>query len=344
MAKPQTRNRQIEGLRAIAILLVVIFHLFIQYRNIYDTEFTRTAGVNISTLGVTIFLLISGYYISNVDISRGVFSAIKKRTARLWPAYVFAITLIFVLTRFLDLPGRTVSLGDYLLNVVFVNGYIKSPYVDGAHWYITTLLSATVISLIIRKTGRAKTGFLIWSSLVFSIVMLLPCIHNPIIGKVLSATLLFLGGKWVMLFVLGFWLYYAFNKNNVGRFEKICPPLLTILYSSLCMKGNEINMLVVILISIVLFYFALGYKLPFLDNPVICSIGAASYSIYLLHQNIGFILIREMCSICGAYQYWMSLVAVLIMIGVGCLAYQYVEKPLNSLIKSYMDRNNHPIN
>lgn len=58
------RNKQIEGLRAIAMLCVVLFHFGCQFQNIYMNKtgglpfpFTLLGGI-----GVGIFFLISGYF------------------------------------------------------------------------------------------------------------------------------------------------------------------------------------------------------------------------------------------------------------------------------------------
>ena len=87
---------------------------------------------------------------------------------RIWHAYFVAITICFALTRFVELPNRTVSLFEYFLNIPFVNGYIGTSYVDGAHWYLTTLVSGIVIySVILNFKDKFKYYLLIvWLILI----------------------------------------------------------------------------------------------------------------------------------------------------------------------------------
>lgn len=41
--------------------------------------------------------------------------------------------------------------GDWILNIFFINGFIGTRYVDGAHWYLTILISFIVIISIAKK-------------------------------------------------------------------------------------------------------------------------------------------------------------------------------------------------
>lgn len=159
---------------------------------------------------------------------------------RIWPSYFVAITLCFVLTRFIELPNRTVTTVDYLLNIPFINGYIGTDYVDGAHWYLTILVSGIVIYSIILKY-KDKT----------------------------QCCLLML------------WL------------------------------------------------FSIGILLKF--KPLVF-IGTISYSIYLIHQNIGFIILNNMIAIVGQYYIWMSVLVSLISVTFGFIFYSLVEKPIGILL------------
>lgn len=143
-------NYQVEGLRGLALFMVLVYHFFYQYFQLYPVNnytpfpFLRYWGM----IGVAIFFAISGYYFEK---STGGIYLIKKRLLKLWPAYFCAITLIFIFTRRIGLPGRTVSFENYLLNIPFINGFLSKPYVDGAHWFLTTLVGCLICYSIIIK-------------------------------------------------------------------------------------------------------------------------------------------------------------------------------------------------
>lgn len=55
-----------------------------------------------------------------------------------------------------------------------------------------------------------------------------------------------------------------------------------------------------------------------------------SYPFYLLHQNIGFVIIRWLESVGFASEFWLIIPFALIT-GLACLLHKYVEKPMSSL-------------
>ena len=77
----------------------------------------------------------------------------------------------YIIVRLFPLPGRTCELKDLLLNEIFLNGFIGTPYVDGAHWYITVLLSAIVIIGILKKMRIENKAYiyLFWMTTVIII-------------------------------------------------------------------------------------------------------------------------------------------------------------------------------
>lgn len=333
------RNKQIDGLRALAILMVVYFHLFIQYRNLYDDSFTRVAGVNLSTIGTSIFLILSGYYIVNSNKEKGILRNMLKRILRLYPVYLVSIIITFLLTHLIWLPGRTVSLLDFLLNAVFVNGYVKVPYVDGAHWYITTLLSSSVIYYATCRLKNQHWYLLLWGFVVFIFQLSHKFIPIGIGTKVTSLILLVLGSKWSLLFILGVYIRESLgcpNYKELLKFNKIAPPILIIFMMSLCMEGQEAEMLTASLLCILLVCLALKEKLIVLQSKMLVYLGLASYSIYCVHQNVGFVIISKLVSYTSEYEWWMSMIAVILMIGIGSLIYIIVEKKTGKYLKRFV--------
>ena len=92
------RIQSLDGLRGIAVLLVLIGHLpIINFK--YGTILYKTiAYLNLSYLGVDIFFVLSGYIISKIYLERQIktINFIKNRIFRLLPALVLLLlTLLF---------------------------------------------------------------------------------------------------------------------------------------------------------------------------------------------------------------------------------------------------------
>ncbi len=94
--KTDYRN-DIDGLRAIAVLLVVVFHAFP----------TLMPG---GFIGVDVFFVISGYLITGIigrELRSGDFSAISfyaRRIRRIFPALIVVLTAVIALGWFTLLP------------------------------------------------------------------------------------------------------------------------------------------------------------------------------------------------------------------------------------------------
>ncbi len=97
----------IDGLRAVAILLVVFFHAKLGFRGGY--------------VGVDVFFVISGYLITSIiskELSSGTFSLTvfwERRIRRIWPALSVVVLAVLAAGYFLLLPHDFADLGESAL-------------------------------------------------------------------------------------------------------------------------------------------------------------------------------------------------------------------------------------
>jgi len=111
----------IDGLRAVAVLLVVGFHAF-------------RSSVPGGFVGVDIFFVISGFLITNIILDAQEKSAFSfrqfymRRIRRIFPALIIVLTFTFLLSWYLLLPDKMISLGRnlfggafFLSNIVLLN-------------------------------------------------------------------------------------------------------------------------------------------------------------------------------------------------------------------------------
>lgn len=175
------RNKQIDGLRGIMALVIVLFHLFCRYQQIYcnnSIPFMENWGV----YGVCTFFIISGYFLidSRENDDFHLLLYFKKRLLRLYPMYLISITLTELILLIAELPNRTVTIKDYVLNLVWINGFIDTPYVDGAHWYITVLISGILICGLLKAMKLSNNPVAYLVVLVLSYLCLI--LHIPVLS------------------------------------------------------------------------------------------------------------------------------------------------------------------
>jgi peptidoglycan/LPS O-acetylase OafA/YrhL len=112
-------RKDIDGLRACAVLPVIAFHFLI-------LPTTLTGGF----VGVDIFFVISGYLITRTifnDINRGTYSIVDfydRRIRRIFPALFTIFIFCIIVTFFWSLPSEATQVGQSILSsIFFVSNY-----------------------------------------------------------------------------------------------------------------------------------------------------------------------------------------------------------------------------
>lgn len=156
---PHTDYRSdIDGLRAVAVLLVVAFHAF-------------PAVMPGGFIGVDVFFVISGYLITGIiwrELEAGNFSPFSfyaRRVRRIFPALIVVLTAVIVLGWFMLLPNPLAQLGLqsfagglFFPNILFLN---QSGYFDQA--------AETKPLLHLWSLGVEEQFYLVWPWLLLCI-------------------------------------------------------------------------------------------------------------------------------------------------------------------------------
>lgn len=315
------RNKQIDGLRGVTAIIILVFHLFCRYLQIYENS-NIIWMAQWGTFGVIVFILISGYFlgIENIkeELSKGSFNLTKylqKKIMRLWWCYIIAITLTMTIIKLVGLPGRECSWFDYILNIFFINGFIGVPYVDGAHWYLTTLISIIVNIGIIRKI-RLNNNIWIY------------CIWLSVVGLLIklgySNITVLAGGTYLGTALAGFAIakilydQQKFNKKWIILF--ICATIF-------CFVIQGGMGIVILFLGLLVVVPCLLGKLKIFEKPVLLWLGKISYPLYLIHQNISFVIIQKLSEISGNYKIQFSIIASICVIIIATII-SYLEKAI----------------
>ena len=119
----------IQVLRAYACYIVIISHLILQYRTVYNGFYVNNGltftdyliekffhGLNFGPLGVIQFFFISGFVITMVAMRENRFEFIVKRFFRLFPPILFSLIIIAILYNVLHYTNMTKVLegGGYM--------------------------------------------------------------------------------------------------------------------------------------------------------------------------------------------------------------------------------------
>lgn len=321
--KQIVRNSQVESLRGIAILLVLLFHVFCRFQQIFLNS-NIVWMENFGSFGVSIFMFISCYYFvdfskNNKSNSFSFIKYIKKKLKRLWPCYAVSITLTVVIVNFAVLPNRMSNWIDWILNLFFINGFIGTNYVDGAHWYLTVLISFIVLIGFAKKMNIEKSPF--FYILIVLICFIVGKLNIPFLSAFLNIN--YIGYMCIAISIKA--IIFIQSKNNKNFFQWVVVFFLGI---ACIIKYLGIIIGLELICVIPLFIGAIFKKFSFIENNLFLFLGKISYPLYLIHQNIAFEIEYYLTSFFGNYSYYYGIIAIILVIFIAIILYHLFENNL----------------
>ena len=280
------RLAELDALRGLAAMSVVLFHYTTRITQLYGEPFTPTLTFPRGDLGVHLFFIISGFVIfMTLDHTRSAADFVVGRFSRLFPTYWAAIALTFCLTAALGLPGRSVSALQALANAPMLHGLLGIPHVDGVYWTLEVELLFYLLMLGgFAATRRSRSG-------VSGLCLVLLAVqwrtaHGLDLPPLLQRLLILDQLAW---FTLGIGVYLC--THPVGSANRLQASGLTAggLLTLWAAGGASRAALAAGLATLV--WAAVSGRLKWLSSSVLVWLGAVSYPLYLVHQNVGYSLL-----------------------------------------------------
>jgi peptidoglycan/LPS O-acetylase OafA/YrhL len=137
-AERVVRVQALDLLRLVAVLGVVLFHY--GFRGPTAQGITHVALPELASfarygfLGVPIFFVISGFVIAYSAEGRTAIGFAIARFARIYPGFVFCMTITFLATLVFGAPHFETSLAQWAANLFIAAPGLRQPYMDSAYW------------------------------------------------------------------------------------------------------------------------------------------------------------------------------------------------------------------
>jgi len=290
----------LDGLRGIAIIMVVFFHLHLSWNSLYLTIFN-------GSLGVLIFFVLSGFLITTLCIKEKVITkdiSLKnfyiRRLLRIFPvAYLFIIVII-ILNYIFNLKISYINIIGTALYLMNFSSYFRKydhTYFTGHFWSLSVEEQFYLFSPFILKKK-----FKIYLLLILTIVFVVPLIiclqyfYVSLNNKVLYALAHYLIkfqaiGVGCLFSVLTF--KYSFNKKILIK-TKVIINILAI-FLILFIQYNDFfslqNVLSGVASSFLIGYIIITNIVPgkdfifkLLNAKILKLAGVLSYSIYIWQE------------------------------------------------------------
>ncbi|MEV5112746.1 hypothetical protein [Peribacillus frigoritolerans] len=140
----------------------------------------------------------------------------QKRAIRLYPAYLSAVVITFLMVRLYGLEGRGVSSFEALFNIRMLQGFVRIiNHVDGAYWSLTVELTFYILIGIILYFGQINNVYalpILWLISSFIIQVANVVSNDHIITK---ALIYFSIADYSHLFIVG--IVFYFIKINLHQ-------------------------------------------------------------------------------------------------------------------------------
>lgn len=364
MGKKRRYITGLDGIRAIAVIMVLAYHL-------------KLALFKSGFLGVTVFFVLSGYLITGILISEveeeGTIDLKNfwlRRIRRLVPAVMSMAVVIIFVSAVVNRIIFTKGCKDFLASVLGFNNWwqifnkvsyfeaagVPSPFthcwslaIETQFYLIYPLILLGIYKLVkSREEGRAKRGLLfagVTLMLALISVILMIVLFDPqqdasrvYYGTDTRAFSLLFGALLAIL-----WDYRMVPRRLSASVNMVLGSVsfAVLLVMTIAINGSSNfwyrgGQFVGTILTMLVIYTVLGRKTwlsRFLSNPVLKWIGDRSYSIYLWHYPIILLISKGIKA-----SWWITLIEIVLSVVLAELSYRFIETPIrHGIIGEYLN-------
>ncbi len=331
------RYKELDALRGIAALFVVLFHFSMGREQLH-------LGFYLGITGVDLFFLISGFviFMSISNVSK-VSEFIVNRFTRLYPTYWTCVTITFISKLLMNNyanGNHVASLPQYLINLTMFQYHFNTASMDDSYW--TLIIEMWFYILIGLLFTFKKMKYIIPIGLVslglLAISYLFPDIGYSIVFKKVCGFIPFI--NYLPLFLGGIIFYKIINcKENCFWYYIILVLCFAIKIipadNGAFIHHNEYIWMLILYFS--LFILFVNHKLNFLVSKATLFLGKISFALYLIHQFISTeVVLPYLINQCQI-NYWFAAFITLVIVGLIATGVTYlIEIPFGKRMNNYL--------
>ena len=319
----------VDALRGIAAMAVVLFHYTTKFAELYGGNGSPSVSFAYGHYGVNLFFMVSGFVIfMTLERTRQPMDFIVSRFSRLFPSYWVAVALTFTVVAWAGLPGKEVTAWQALGNGLMVHGLFGIPSVDGVYWTLEVELLFYAWMLLLFVTGNLHRVHLWLCGLMgLRLVYFAAAVGFGVdLSWTLSHLLLL---KYIPWFALGICVYQMSQGAAAGR--AMPTTVVAALLVLVIVDGWRIGVLGGVFTLLV--WAAATGRATWLNNRVLVFLGAISYPLYLVHENIGWVVERALQRLGWSFDSAVIMTTIL-AIGLATLLTWTIERPAMRAIRA----------
>ncbi|MFJ9415832.1 acyltransferase family protein [Streptomyces sp. NPDC101227] len=347
-----SRLRALDGLRLLAALMVAAYHYGGRGGDISGAwggtpahQFPTLAPYfAYGCLGVQIFFIISGFVICLSGWGRTLRAFIASRVSRLYPAYWAAILLVTLVFALPWVAYKALAPSEVLTNLTMLQQPLGVKRVLGVCWTLwAEMRFYALFALCVVLPGATRRRVVLFCAGWTLAAALAQAAHQPFLNVVLMPEYapFFIGG-------VGLYLLHRYGARDpiawaivlvswlIGQHYAVAGLWHAPSVHAFSYRSTAGIIAVVTLGFVLVAAVALG-GLRRMDWRWLTVAGALTYPFYLVHEHLGWVVVRVLHRNLGLPSYATLALTVALMLMLAWVLHRWVERPLTPVLKRSID-------
>ncbi len=278
-------------------MAVTMFHLI--FRGYASDDFSKlpypllAPVAKYGFLGVELFFIISGFVILMTASKGNLKHFTVSRITRLYPTFWVCCTLTFVAILLIGGERFSASLGQFLVNLTMLGGFTDVAPIDGVYWSLFVELKFYALIALVLLFGQLRRAQLLLTLWLGAVILL-----NIFPVRVLNLMLI---RDYAPLFVGGAICYLIYAKGvSLPRLSILGVACAAAVHHALGAvpafeQKSQTDLNEYVIADTVVGMFAIFLLIALnktggLGKMRWVTLGALTYPLYLIHQNIGYMV------------------------------------------------------
>ncbi|UKY52322.1 acyltransferase family protein [Streptomyces inhibens] len=347
-----SRLRALDGLRLLAALMVAAYHYGGRGGDIAQAwggspahQFPTAAPLfAYGCLGVQIFFVISGFVICLSGWGRTLRAFVASRISRLYPAYWAAILLVTAVFALPWVAYKALPPSEVLTNLTMLQQPLGVRRVLGVCWTLwAEMRFYALFALCVVLPGATRGRVVLFCAGWTLAAALAQAAHQPFLDTVLMPEYapFFIGG-------IGLYLLHRYGARDpiawaivlvswlIGQHYAVAglwhaPSATAFSYRSTA------GIIAVVTIGFALVAAVALGKLRWANWRWLTIAGALTYPFYLVHEHLGWVVVRALHRGVGLPSYATLILTVGLMLLLAWVLHRWIERPLTPVLKRSID-------
>ncbi|MFC9227893.1 acyltransferase family protein [Streptomyces decoyicus] len=347
-----SRLRALDGLRLLAALMVAAYHYGGRNGEIAQAwggspthQFPTAAPLfAYGCLGVQIFFVISGFVICLSGWGRTLRAFIASRISRLYPAYWAAILLVTAVFALPWVAYKALPPSEVLTNLTMLQQPLGADRVLGVCWTLwAEMRFYALFALCVVLPGATRRRVVLFCAGWTLAAALAQAAHQPFLDTVLMPEYapFFIGG-------IGLYLLHRYGARDpiawaivlvswlIGQHYAVAGLWHAPSATAFSYRSTVVIIAVVTLGFALVAAVALG-RLHWANWRWLTVAGALTYPFYLVHEHLGWVVVRALHHGIGLPSYATLILTVALMLLLAWVLHRFIERPLTPVLKRSID-------